>query len=721
MMCPRRTGLLLALLSLTAIGLGQDRIATMPRYDRYVRLRNQINSSVKPGVLQNIRWSEDGKQLGYGFDGKNYVYDLAGKKKTEGELPASTTAGGNNPRRGNPARGRQFDTVFTTDGTIKAFHRDRNVYVSAADGKNEVAITTDGNAKDRTKYGIASWVYGEELNVREAMWFSPDGKKLAYYKFDESKVPDYFLAMDQGKVQSTMDIEAYPKAGAPNPGVTLFVYDVVAKKSITVETSFDSGVADIGHYVYDVRWSPDGSELLFNRTNRKQNTLEFCAANPATGKCRTIIRESWPVSWTENHPGIRFLEEDRPGPKRFIWTSERNGFGNLYLYDMSGKLYNVVTANQFEVGSITRVDVKKNTVWYTARSGENPYLMQLHRVGLDGKGDTRLTDPKWNHTVNLSPDGTWFTDTVTRTNEPSVTRLVDGKGKVVEELAKSDLTKFNELGLKRSERFTFTAADGKTQCWGTLEFPSDFDPAKKYPLLVSVYAGPESGGGVENFDLPNAITEFGFLVCSIEGRGQNGRGKAFKDAVYGKLGVVEIDDQAAGVKELAKRAYVDGDNVGIFGTSYGGYASLMALVRHPGTFRAASASSSVTDWLNYDTIYTERYNGIPWDNENKSGYDAGSAMQYAKDMKGKLLLFFGTADNNVHPSNTYQFTRALDRVGKSYEMAVGTDVGHAGVNFNRMLEFFVDHLIVGRKNGEKVAWNKREYRREVTKRLSSAR
>jgi dipeptidyl-peptidase 4 len=712
-----RTGLALVLISLCTIGFGQDRLPTMPRYDRYVRLRNQINSSYKPGSLSSIRWSDDGKQLGYSFNGKNFIYDLRAKKQTEGELPASTVTV-NNGRRGprrNPERGRQFDTIYTEDNKFKAFHRDRNVYISAPDGKNEVAVTTDGNAKDRTKYGVASWVYGEELNVREAMWFSADGKKLAFYRFDESKVPDYFLSMDQGKVQSTMDIEAYPKAGAPNPVVTLFVYDLESKKTTTVDTSFDSGVPDIGQYVYDVRWSPDGSELLFNRTNRKQNTLEFCAANPDTGKCRVIIKESWPQSWVENHPGIQYLDETRSGPKRFLWTSERNGFRNLYLYDLSGKLYNAVTQNKFDLGSIVRTDLKKGVVWYTARSGENPYLMQLHKVGIDGKGDVRLTDPKWHHTTNLSTDGEWFTDTIVRTNEPAITRLCDSKGKVVAELATSDLSKFNELGLKKSERFTFIAADGKTQCWGTLNFPSDFDPNKKYPLLVSVYAGPESGGGAENFDLPDAITEFGFLVCNIEGRGQNGRGKAFKDAVYGKLGVVEMDDQAAGVKELAKRAYVDGDNVGIFGTSYGGYASLMCLVRHPDVFRAASCSSSVTDWLNYDSIYTERYMGLPWDGENKAGYEEGSAMKYAKDMKGKVLLFFGSADNNVHPSNTYQFTKALDRVGKSYEMAVGTDQGHAGVNFSRMLEFFVDHLIINRKDGAKLAWNKREYRREVAR------
>jgi len=713
----RATGVL-ALLSFCVVGFAQDRLPTMPRYDRYVRLRNLISGSVKSGTLFGVRWSDDGRKVGYTFDGKSYIFDLGAKKATEGELEASTSvpSGGRTAQRRNPARGRQFDTIFTSDTKRKAFHRDRNVYLADADGKNEVAVTTDGNAKDRTKYGIASWVYGEELGVREALWFSPDDKKLAFYRFDESKVPDYYLAMDQGKVQDGLDIEAYPKAGAPNPVVTLFVYDLETKKTNTVETSFDTGTPDIGHYVYDVRWSPDGKELFFNRTNRKQNVMEFCGADPSTGKCRVIIKESWPQSWVENHPGIQYLEEDKPGPKRFLWTSERNGFRNIYLYDLSGKLISTVTKNEFDLIGITKVDLKKNTVWYTARSGENPYLAQLHKVGLDGKGDVRLTDPKWHHQVNLSPNGEAFTDTITRTDQPSSTRICDAKGKVLAEVAKADLAKFDELGLKKSERFTFTAADGKTQCWGTLSFPSDFDPNKKYPLLVSVYAGPESGGGFENFTTPDAITEFGFLVCTIEGRGQSGRGKAFRDAVYGKLGIVEMDDQAAGVKALAKRPYIDGDNVGIYGTSYGGYSSLMCVVRYPDVFRAGSCSSSVTDWLNYDSIYTERYMGLPGEGENKAGYEAGSAMQYAKDLKGKLLLYFGSADNNVHPANTYQMTHALDRVGKSYEMAVGTDAGHTGVNFSRMLEFFVDHLIIDRKNGAQVAWNKREYRREVARR-----
>lgn len=688
----------------------------MPRYDRYTRLRSQIFGSVKSGTLQGVRWSEDGKQLGFGLDGKDYVYDLAKHTKVEGVLATVTASNGRNSRqRRNPDRGRQFDTVYTADGNLKAVTRDRNVYISDKDGKGEYAVTTDGNAKDRTKYGIASWVYGEELEVREAMWFSPDGKTLAFYKFDESKVPDYFLAMDQAKVQDALDTEAYPKAGAPNPAVTLFVYDLASKKTTRVDTDFKSDTPGIGEYVYDVRWSPDGTELLFNRTNRKQNVMEFCTYNRATGKCRTIIKESWPKSWVENHPPIIYLDEERKGPARFIWISERNGYRNAYLYDLSGKLYNAITEHDYDLGQVVRVDAKSGTVWYTARSGDNPYLQQFHRVGLDGKGDVRLTDPKFSHQVNLSPDGSYFTDAYGAVDEPTRTRLVDAKGKVVEELASSDMAKFNELGLKKTERFTFLAADGKTKCYGKLKFPSDFDPSKKYPLLVSVYGGPESSGGFESFEMPDPITEFGFLVVWLDGRGTSGRGKAFRDEVYGKLGVVEIDDQAAGVKELAKRPYVDAANVGIYGTSYGGYASLMAVVRHPEVFKAGSCSSSVTDWRNYDSIYTERFMGLPWEGENVAGYENGSAMKYAKDLKGRLLLYFGSADNNVHPSNTYQMTRALDRAGKSYEMAVGTDAGHSGVNFSRMLEFFVDHLILNQKNGAQVAWNKREYRRTVAR------
>jgi dipeptidyl-peptidase-4 len=320
--------------------------------------------------------------------------------------------------------------------------------------------------------------------------------------------------------------------------------------------------------------------------------------------------------------------------------------------------------------------------------------LQLHRVGLDGKGDTRLTDPAFHHVVDVAPDGKHFIDTAQTHDTPPVTTLRDAEGKAVAELAKSDTTKFETLGLKKVELFTFKAADGTTDLHGLLHRPSTFDEKKKYPLLVSVYAGPGTGGARETFVTPSTMAEYGFLVASFDSRSAGGRGKKFMDAIYGKLGVTEIDDQAAGVKALGERPYVDKERVGIFGTSYGGYASVMCLLRHPDLFRAACASSAVTSWLHYDTIYTERYMGLP--STNKEGYDAGSAMKYAEKLKGRLMIYYGTADNNVHPSNSMQLIQALQRAGKSFETQVGPDQGHSAIRQERMMEFLIESLVLGK-------------------------
>jgi dipeptidyl-peptidase-4 len=318
--------------------------------------------------------------------------------------------------------------------------------------------------------------------------------------------------------------------------------------------------------------------------------------------------------------------------------------------------------------------------------------MQLHRVSLDGSGDTRLTDPVFNHTVNLSPDGRLFLDVAQTHDIPPFTRLMDSDGDTVAELATSDLTRFEEMGLQKVEMFTFTGADGETQLHGMLHKPSNFDPTKEYPIIVSVYAGPATNGARETFTLPNALTEYGFLVASLDSRSAAGRGKRFLDAIYLKLSTGEIDDQAAGIRALWDRPYVAQGRAGIYGTSYGGTSSAMALLRNPDVFRAASASSAVTDWRNYDSIYTERYMWIP--QENEAGYDAGSAMLYAEELEGDLMLFFGTADNNVHPSNTLQFVSALQAAGKHFQLQVGPDLGHSGLNRDRMMEFFIESLVL---------------------------
>jgi dipeptidyl-peptidase-4 len=487
-----------------------------------------------------------------------------------------------------------------------------------------------------------------------------------------------------------MDIEAYPKAGAPNPVADILIYDIETKKKITLDVRdgkpFENAV--VGHYVYRVAWSPDGTELLVNRTNRRQNIMEFSACSPATAKCRAIVREEWPASWTDNSPAMRFLKDG----KRFIWTSFRTGWKNYYLYDISGKLLATLTNHPFEVGNIVRVDEEPGQLYYMARSGDNPMKLQLHRVDLNGMNDKRLTEPALNHTVNISPDGKYFIDVAQTHDSPPETRLIDADGKLIETLATSDLTKFDQLGLKRVELFTFKAADGKTDLYGMLHRPSNFNPDKKYPLLVSVYAGPETNGARETFMTPNPLTEYGFLLVTLDSRSAAGRGKKFLDAIYLKLGVTEVDDQAAGVKSLWDRPYVDKERVGIYGSSYGGFSSVLCLLRYPDVFQAASASSSVTDYRHYDTIYTERYMWIP--QENKAGYDAGSAMTYADKLKGRLILYYGTADNNVHPNNTMQLIQALQRAGKSFEVQVGPDQGHSVIRPDRMMEFFIENLVL---------------------------
>ena len=694
----KRTAFLLLVFSagfvIPVFSTAQDRLKTYPGYEHYQKMMKEMEGAAKLGILQQPAWKDGGKVLEYSKDGKIWRFDLKTKKTTElgpAQPPAKPQGYGRPP--GAPERGRQFAEAISPDKKLKAFYRDFNFWLSDADGKNEFAVTTEGNEKARLKCGSASWVYGEELDQNSAIWWSPDSRKIAYYRFDESKVPDYFIQLDQTKLYSKADIEAYPKAGQPNPVADLFTFDLAAKTITQVDVRdgkpFDDAV--VGHYAYSVSWSPDGKELLFNRTNRRQNIMEFVAADPGTGRCRVIVREEWPASWTENSPSLVYLKDKR----RFIWASERTGFRNLYLYDLGGKLLAALTNHPFEVANIVKVDEEAGFLYYMARDGANHMMMQLHRVRLDGKKDKRLTDPAFNHAVSpeaVSPDGRYFVDSAQTHDQPPVTRLVDARGKIAAELAKSDLTKFEELGLKKVELIKFKSADGSRDLYGVLSFPSGFDPNKKYPLLVSVYAGPGWNGASERFATPNPITELGFLVASFDTRGSAGWGKKAMDAIYGKLGVVEIDDQAAGVKSLYDRPYINKERVGIWGTSYGGYASALCLLRHPDVFAAACAASAVTSWYQYDSIYTERYMGIPQD--NKDGYEAGNAMKYIDNLKGRLMIYYGTADNNVHPTNAMQLIQALQRGGRSFEVQAGPDAGHSGLRTDRMMEFFIENLVL---------------------------
>ena len=688
-------------LFLPSLLFAQDRLKSMPGYERYQKMSREMTNVFTSGTV-SVKWNDDSSSFDFRRESKRFRYDISSRRTLElgatNSAPAGTnrtdrSASSSSARRARPAgpeRGRQFSTATSPDGRFKATYRDRNVWLTETNSTNAIAVTTDGNAVTRVKNGTANWVYGEELYQTTAMWWSSNNAKLAFYRFDESRCADYYLTLDETKQQNKLDVEPYMKVGATNPLVDIFIYDPATRKTIQVDVRngrpFDNSV--VGHYVYGISWSADSRELLFHRTNRRQNIMEFCAADPDTGNTRVIVREEWPSSWTENLPPIRWLKDGR----RFIWESDRTGWKNFYLYDVSGRLLETLTDHPFEVAGIVRVDEDRGLLHYMVRSGDNPMKLQLHRVGLDGRGDRRLTDPAFHHSVELSPDGRHIIDVAETHDTPPATSLLDRDGKKVAEIGASDMTRFRKLGLKPVELFSFKAADERTELYGMLHFPSNFRPFKKYPLLVSVYAGPETVGARETFTLPNLLTEYGFLVATLDSRSASGRGKRFLDAIYQKLGRPEIDDQAAGVKFLADRRYVNRRRVGIFGTSYGGTASAMCLLRYPDVFQAACANSAVTDYRNYDTIYAERYMWIP--QENKEGFEAGSVMTYAKNLRGRLMLFYGTADNNVHPANSLQLINALQKAGKSFEVQVGPDLGHTAVNRERMMEFFIENLVM---------------------------
>jgi len=673
------------------MSFAQDKLKKMPGYERYSQIAPKIRNSVKL-VPRIYNWDVNSASFEYNFNGKRLKFDVTSGKTTEVEDHVQTNRRYNYSNR--PQRGRQYASSNSPDGQYKAYTKNRNMYISSVDGSNEIAITTDGNEDTQKKYGIATWVYGEELGQITAMWWSPDSKKIAFYRFEEKDADMYYVLYDQVKIQDSVEVEAYPKVGADNLPVDVIVYDLDTKQLTLLDTRngkpYDDGA--LGTYLYGMDWTPDGKEFLFHTTNRKQDVMEYKAADPTTGKTRTIVQEKWLPSFTKNTPELQVLNDGQ----HFIWASERNGFNNYYLYNWDGTLLNSITNHNFEVNRILKIDEADRLLYYEARSGNNHMKMQLHRVNFNGTNDIRLTDPAYHHDVTISPNGEFFVDVSQTHNIVPFTTLINAQGTKVAEILESDKSTFETLGLNTVEVFKFTSADGVTELHGMLHFPSNFDPNKKYPLILANYGGPATNAFRETFTMPNPLTEYGFLIANIDGRNVKGRGKELLDQLYGNLCIVEMDDFAEGIKSLYDRPYFDKDHVGVYGTSYGGTTAAASLLRFPNTYHAAVANSAVTDWRNYDTIYTERFMNLI--TNNKIGYDASNLMNYAKDLQGELMIYFGTSDNNVHPSNSLQLIKALQNAGKSFEVQVGPDRGHTAMNRERMMEFFIEHLVLDNNN-----------------------
>jgi dipeptidyl-peptidase-4 len=379
---------------------------------------------------------------------------------------------------------------------------------------------------------------------------------------------------------------------------------------------------------------------------------------------------------------MRFLEDGR----RFLWATEKTGWRHFELRHLDGSLLCTLTHGAYPVTGLVRVDEERGWVYYTTRSDDHPLCTQLHRVRLNGTDALRLTPRSLNYSrFDLSPDGRWFTARFENVETPPSTALYTTAGEEVCLLAEGPAVKS-----RLSELFTFKADDGVTDLYGILHKPEDFDPSKKYPLVVSVYGGPGSQAVRNVFQDGTRDTRHGFLIARIDNRGTRGRGKAFMAAVYEKLGDVDIRDQADGVRHLRSRPYVDGNRVGIVGHSYGGFMAAMGILRHPDVFHAAAVCSAVTDWRNYDSIYTERYMNLPRD--NPGGYDRGSAMTYVKDFKGAMLILHGMVDDNVHSNNAWQLIHALDEAKKPYESRFFPTLGHGIAGSDTRWDFFKRHL-----------------------------
>lgn len=626
--------------------------------------------SASRGTVSNVSWDSEGKSFNFTSDGKRYRFDLERLEKSEvkpdqktdsegASQPSARTrrsqrarkASGNTGRYiGSPLRGRQYTEVESPDKKWIATYRDWNLVLINSEDKQEVQVTTEGN--EHVHYGTASWVYGEELDQNTAIWWTPDSKKVLFYKFDDTQVKPFYLLRGLSDINTELYPEFYPKAGETNPKAELYVYDHEAKQTKQIKVG---GSPD--EYIYNIRTTPKGDRMLVNWTDRLQQNLKVMSIDLESGNCTPIIEEHQDT-WQTNSPEMTYLKDEF----RFLWPTDKSGFTHYELRDLDGKSHLTVTKGEFQISFIELMEEDGLLGFVANSSATNPYYQQYHLVGLDSTNQRRVTSLEYHHSnFQLSPDRKWLIAQYQDVNLPPSTALYRTDGTFVTDIVKGDPAAAANL----AESFSFKAEDG-TEIWGVLYKPADFDPTKKYPVINSLYGGPGSMEFSCNYATsPHPYCLRGYLVVKVNNRGTGGRGKAFLGASYGKLGDVDIQDHVDAVRFLSTRPYFDSSRVGIVGHSYGGYMAAMGIFKHPDVYAASVVRAGVTSWRNYDTIYTERYMSTP--QLNPEGYRKGSAMNYARKLKGKVLIMHGMLDDNVHPNNAFQLIDALDRQNKSYE------------------------------------------------------
>lgn len=591
---------------------------------------------------------------------------------------------------------------FSPDGTMIAFVRDNNIFiVKLLFNNSESQVTSDGEF-GKIINGIPDWVYEEEFSTNCSYDWSADSKMLAYIRYDESEVMNYDMPMyipSSSKVEYDPYVKPYsykyPVAGADNSKVSVHTFDVKSRTTRQINLEIDKE-----SYIPRIKFTSDPNTLAIVTLNRHQSIMDLFAANPRSGLCKRILREESDTYLNEKtFTSISFFDN------HFILHSERSGYNHLYLYKIGGEFVRPITQGDFEVTGFFGWDQKKNLFYYESNEG-SPLRSNAYKINAKGK-KTRLTKGDGSNSAVFSKGFKYFINTFDNLTTPHIVTTNDNNGKVLKTLV--DNKKLNErlagMTLPQKEFFTFNTSDG-VSINGWMIKPHNFDNNKKYPVVMYQYSGPYSqevkdtwytgmypGAAFEAY-----MCEQGFIMVCVDGRGTGGRGTEFGKCTYMKLGYYEPRDQVEAAKYLGTLPYVDKNNIGIWGWSFGGYNTIMSMSQKDAVFKAGVAIAAPTDWRFYDTVYTERFMRTP--KENKEGYDLGSAVVHANDLNGKLLLIHGTADDNVHFRNMLRYAHAVNQAGKMVEMALYPDSNHSiyfGPRtrmhvFERLSQFFIENL-----------------------------
>lgn len=560
------------------------------------------------------------------------------------------------------------EPTFSPDGKKIVYAKENNLYVYDLGSKKSTPITTDGK-RNSIINGITDWVYEEEFAFVKAFDWSKDSKKVAYIRFDETKVPEFSMSVFHKELYPKTQTFKYPKAGEKNSVVSLHIYDVntTGVKEVNLGNYSD-------FYIARMQWTNDANVLSAQVLNRHQDNLDLLFVDGNSGTAKMVLNEK-DKAYVDVTDNLTFLKDNS-----FIWTSEKDGFNHIYLYDKTGKLKNQVTKGKWEVTSYYGFDEKNKTVFY--QSTENGSINRdVYRINLDGKNKLRLSQNTGTNVATLSPNFQYYINTFSSASLPTTYTLNEAKsGKQIQVIENNETlaSKLKGYNLPTKEFFVLKTDKGnELNAW--MIKPKDFDPTKKYPVFMFQYSGPGSQQVANQWGSSNEywfmmLSQQGYIVACVDGRGTGYKGAEFKKCTQKELGKYEVEDQIDAAKVIGNYAFVDKSRIGIFGWSYGGFMASNCILKGNDVFKMAIAVAPVTNWRFYDSVYTERYMQTP--QENPSGYDENSPINHVDKLKGKFLLIHGSGDDNVHVQNSMQMMEALIQANKQFDSQIYPDKDH---------------------------------------------